>query len=47
MFKYESIVLPHMTGKYNISPEGQLSGCCPFHPDKHPSFSMNLENRFI
>jgi len=22
---------------------GQLSGCCPFHEDKHPSFSANLE----
>lgn len=42
-FKYEGLILPYIEGKYNISEKGELTCCCPFHWDEHPSFSMNLE----
>lgn len=30
MYKYESIILPYIKGKYNITDKGELQTHCPF-----------------
>lgn len=44
MYQYEDIILPYINGKYRINENnGELICLCPFHNEKHPSFSINLE----
>lgn len=47
MYKYENIIIPHISGDYKISTKGELMCRCPFHNDHAPSFNINLQSRFL
>lgn len=38
---YEEFYLKHL--EKSLSSGGEVRGCCPFHDDKNPSFSANIE----